>query len=198
MNGLILPSSYLYTDRVGRVQELLRPLCDGDAIHCMFVPGTRGNSKVISSLSHQGKTPDNYHDWRFPVRGAPKVWFNYFEIWNLTNNGKECRLNRAYFHLYLIDRPAQKLDQIVCVHSDPDELPLDPNDDKQNRLCLYKRGPHLHILTAGELAKCHFPLNLGQIDQVLSTIEDLTKAIADAVEIVRYEIVEMYAGSAAK
>ncbi len=198
MNGLTLPSSYLYTDRVGRVEELLRPLCDGDTIHCTFVPGTPGNSKVISSLSRQAKTPDNYRDWRFPVRAAPKVWFNYFEIWNLLNNGRDCRLYRAYLHLYLIDKSAQKLEQIVCVHSDPDEQPTDPDDDKQRRQCLYKRGPHLHIMTAGELAHCHFPLNLGHIDQVLSTIDDLTKAIADAVEIVRHEIVEIYTGSSTK
>jgi hypothetical protein len=195
MSGIILPSAYLYSERISHVQELLRPLCDGDTIHCQFVPGTSGSSKVISSKSRQAKTPDNYHDWRFPTKAAPRIWFHYYEIWNLIGVGRDCKINRAYFHLYIIDRPSQKFDQIICVHSDPDEQPADPSDEKLTRQCRYKRGPHLHVLTAGELAKCHFPLNLGHLDQVLSSIDDLTKALADAVEVVRNEIVELYINS---
>ena|SRR5271157_1171501 len=100
MERLTLPSTYLFNERVEHVQKILRPLVDGKIVHCQFVPGALGNnSQVISSQSRQGKKPDNYHDWRFPTKAAPRVWFHYSEIWTLTNLGRHCSLNRAYLHL---------------------------------------------------------------------------------------------------
>ncbi|MFI5387208.1 MAG: hypothetical protein ACHQ50_13945 [Fimbriimonadales bacterium] len=176
------------------VEEMLRPPVDGETVHCQFVPGALGNNcHVISSQSRQGKRPDDYHDWRFPIKAAPRVWFHYFEIWTRTNLGRHCSLNRAYLHLYI--KKERDLDPLLCVHSDPLEQPADPEDERLRWQCEFKRGPHLHVSTAGDLAHCHFPLNYGHLDSVLSSIEDLTKAMADAVQIVRREVVEVYAAS---
>jgi hypothetical protein len=191
MSGLIMPSSYLYSDRKDEVEELLRPLRDGEVIWCDFVTGAIKGAIVISSGSHQPRKPDNFHDWRFRTKAKPDLWAHYYEVWEQLGGGKKCRIIKSYLHIYKKNGP--NLDQIVCIHSDPHEQPSDPDDEKQRRQCLYKRGPHLHVVTAGELAKCHFPLNLGQISSVLSTIGDLTKAIADAVEIVRNEVIEIFA-----
>jgi hypothetical protein len=197
MDRLTRLSSYLYEDRVNLIQEMLRPLLDGETVHCQFVPGALGNnSRVISSQSRQAKRPENYHDWRFPIKLAPRIWFHYFEIWMLINNGRHCSLNRAYLHLYI--RNDRDLDPLLCVHSDPLEQPTDPDDEKLRWQCEFKRGPHLHVSTAGDLAHCHFPLNYGHLESVLSSIEDLTKAMADAIQVVRREVVEVYAASRQK
>lgn len=191
MPGLITSSAYLYEERIGLVQEMLRPLADGAIVHCSFAPGALGDgSQVITSQNGLAKRPDNYHDWRFPVKSAPTVWFHYFEIWRLLKSGRDCSINRAYLHLYI--KRQRELDPLLCIHSDPLEEPTNINDERLVWQCMFKKGPHLHVSTAGELAHCHFPLNYGHLDNVLSSIEDLTKAMSDAVLIVRREVVELF------
>lgn len=195
MDALTLPANYLYDERVDIVKEILRPLVDGGTVHCVFAPKALGpGTQVITSPNGQAKKPDNYHDWRFQIKSAPSVWFHYFEIWKLLDLGRHCSLNRAYLHIYV--KRERDLDQIVCIHSDPLEVPEDPDNEHLVWQCRFKRGPHLHVSTAGDLAHCHFPLNYGHLDTVLSSIDDLTKAMADAVQIVRLEVVERFTAQA--
>ena len=165
--------------RSRRVARLLRPLSSGGKVTCSSVPSPDGQGRVVGG--HDGSIAGvPYRDWYF--RSSTKdIECQYFEIWRPRLDGLSWFLDRAYFHLVFVNTSLRQRDQIICVHTDP----VDAAD--------YKRGPHLHVVNAAEpIPKCHFPLNLSDLNKVLESCESLTKAIESALKIVRIEVITAY------
>jgi hypothetical protein len=86
----------------------------------------------------------------------------------------------AYLTIVELDRSNSV--EILGIHCDPTEAGPDPQRS-------FKRGPHLHVKCAREpLPKSHFPFNYGHLDQVLRDCSALTKALKDAMCVVKNEV----------
>lgn len=105
----------------------------------------------------------------------------YHEIWT-PDAGDTWKLEKAYFSVRKMCRPLMKVQELVCIHSDPicnDKEPLGT----------YKRGPHMHFAIAqSPYSKCHVPLNLGDLQHVLASPNNLTEAMGEAIKIVINEV----------
>jgi hypothetical protein len=166
----------LFTLRLGEVNELVQPLRPASRIQCQFYRYQHGGGKVLAA--HDAERPDtDFQAWRCRTF-VNEIWCQYYELWKPFNNERHWFLDRAYFHLYKANREERKLDQFLCIHSDPncaDPAPL-------NR---FKSGPHLHILNSdAPIPDCHFPLNLGHLEAVLATRLSLTDAFRSAIEVI--------------
>jgi hypothetical protein len=186
-----MPIEYVYEDRLAVVQDFLRPLRNGGEVACAFVPGQASKGIVIATWDEYRSDRD-YTERRFRALPANGIWYNYYEIWREIDANHNCILFRAYFHVYRADEQRQLL-PFACLHSDPNEVPTDPNDAHQVRVCRYKRGPHLHVLRADEpMPSCHFPLNLGHLDAVLASAASITDAIRTGIDLIHYEMVSRW------
>ena len=110
----------------------------------------------------------------------------YYEHWRPTDQPEKLRLERAYLNIFLVNRETHRYDKLISIHSDPYE-------EKNELSYLYKRGPHLHVQKAGHpIPKCHFPLNFTELDNVLSSINNITEALKNAIKIVQDEVLIRY------
>lgn len=65
-----------------------------------------------------------------------------------------------------------------------------PMCEEPDPLGTYKRGPHLHVSVAkSPIAHSHFSFYLGQLEEVLASCDDLSRAISLALKVVRDEVV---------
>jgi len=121
-----------------------------------------------------------YRRWCFRthVKGLRAA---YFELWKPAGAGSELRLDRAYFTLMQVVGPDKPYRELLGIHCDPDDA---------SRL---KKGPHLHVAHAHDpLPHCHFPLNLGHLDSILTDIAELTYAIELALGVVAEDVLPRY------
>ncbi len=190
--SFLVPIEYVYNDRPGVVMEFLRPLRDGGEVACGFVPG-QGSKGIVYAAFDERKRGNEYTDWRFRAMPKSDIWYNYYEIWRPLEGRNECLLFRAYFHVYLAIQ-SRELVPFACLHCDPNETPLDENDEREVRTCSYKRGPHLHVLRADDpMPSSHFPLNLGHLTAVLGSAESITTAMKTSIDVIHYELVKKWA-----
>ncbi len=117
--------------------------------------------------------------------GARGVWAQYFEVWSPEDvRQKSWTLNAAYLTILELDRNNNT--EILGIHCDPTDRSNEP-------ISSFKRGPHLHVKCAREpLPKSHFPLNYGHLSDVLRDCNALTKALEDAIFIIRTEVLERF------
>lgn len=95
-------------------------------------------------------------------------------------------MERAYFSLRRIISPLAKVEEILCIHSDPLCCDAEPVGS-------YKRGPHLHVSIAqAPIPDAHFPLALGHLQHVLESCDALSQAMALAIRVVRDEVVSRF------
>jgi len=155
------------------------PACDQQLI---------GNSRLMLG-AHEGVTMrSRIREWRFatPQRDC---WANYYELWELVDSKSQryC-LNRAYLTIYRRNHtryPAEE-EELLCLHCDPYEP-----DDGTNLSVVYKRSPHLHIEAADEpIPKAHFALAIGNLTEVLASTVNLTKSLAQCIEMIRHEVLD--------
>ena len=159
-----------------RVDKQHRPACD-------FYHGPEHNCKVLAA--HDGEVGgEHYRDWMFRT-GAPAIWGQYFEIWSPEDGSQRSWTLKAAY-LTILEVGKGDCTEILGIHCDPTDGSSEPTRS-------FKRGPHLHVKCAREpLPKSHFPLNYGHLGNVMRDSAALTKAIGDAVFVVRREVLERF------
>lgn len=179
----------VFSHRPGQIGDMLSPL-KGSFVACQ--PHTRMVQRGKVLAAHDGGTsPDiDFHRWRF--RSASRdIECQYFELWRFFGDERTAYLEKAYLHLFQIDRRTRNVEKIVSVHA---ETQTDGEGDSEQ----YKHALHLHVDKAAQpIPKCHFPLTISHIDnharQVFSSVENLTSALAKTVSVIRIEVVSRYA-----
>ncbi len=74
------------------------------------------------------------------------------------------------------------------MHCDPNE----PDDSGLLKHAIYKRGPHIHVTAADQpLPHSHIALNVTQIDNVLSSFENLSAAFGSGVVMIRDQVLDV-------
>ena len=147
---------------------------------------TTTNERIIAL--HGGNPVGAYRDWRFSTVVS---WLNgnYFEQWFLTDPPRSHRLwylRRAYLHLYTLNRSEQTEREFLALHCDPNEAETESH-------WRYKRGPHLHVKCAPfPFPKAHLALNLGELDQVLSSPDSISAAMAAGITLIRERVIDLY------
>lgn len=127
--------------------------------------------------THDGSaTSSRYTDWRFATI-HPQFRALYYEMWHINN--KSLALEKAYLHLYKINVSRRDDTEYLFLHCDPNE----PAGSKHFH---YKRGPHLHIRVAEQpIPHSHIALCYLNVDDVLLSLDSLSKAMEKCTEIIR-------------
>lgn len=171
------------THRGEHVRQLLQPIAKQSG-----GPAWQPMSTVSEFIigTHDGSpTRSHYRDWRFATV-LPNYRGMYFELWRPSGaKGEEFwYLYQAYLSIYQIERSMQTETELLCLHCDPNEPDNAPH-------AIYKQGPHLHInVAANPIPHAHIALNRGHLKDVLSSVNDLTKALGLAVQMLREEILD--------
>ena len=179
---VVLDAESLHKGRLGAVQVMLRPLGRaGHPVPCRFAPHPR--MRII--CGHGGGFGKDYKTIWFPTSSAA-IQAQYHEIWYPQNGEQEWWMERAYFSLRRIVSALAKVEEILCVHSDPMCEDAEPTGS-------YKKGPHLHVIVPkSPIAKAHFPLNLGHLKYVLASCDNLSQAMSLAIQVVQDEVVNRF------
>ncbi len=183
--NVVVSHQTLFQRRIDEVQKFLRPIRRHPTLHCQFYRPQYAGGKVLAA--HDGE-PDgsDFHSWQCRTT-AKTVWFTYFELWKPTAQRENWFLDRAYMHLFRADADTRTLIQMLCVHADP-------NCEDAMPLRLLKRGPHIHVSTAeAPLPECHFALNFGHLQRVLSNSARFTRAFRDAIHMVADDVIIRFA-----
>jgi len=147
---------------------------------CDIIPGAPVFRATVIAAHEGALSHTDYRDLRFRT-SAPDIRAQYFEIWKETGGTVPWCLHQAYLNLFRLDKAEHRLEEIISIH-------CDPGDEHE-----YKKGPHLHVQRAEPpLPKCHFPLNSMELDRVLASAADLTRAIENAVQNVCREVLQRF------
>jgi len=174
------------TGRIGKVQKLLQPFRGaGPPVPCQFVNIPRQPVQVIAAAQKTSSGYD-YAQWTFPT-SVKNIFGKYYESWSWVKERERFRLERCYLSVVRLDVVSRGYQAILCVHCDPTCTEVEP-------LKSFKSGPHLHVELADDpIPKCHFPLNLGHLKQVLSSEQEITTAMRSAVRVITEEVMPRYA-----
>ena len=184
MASVTIEIDALYT-RVSQIQKLLNPLRPkGKPVACDICRHTFAGCKVISA--HQGKSSLDYYDDLNFVTFVSRIWGQYYEFWKPCDTQNKFIMNRAYLNIHIENRETNVFDKLISLH-------CDPHEEGTTLQCLYKQGPHFHVQKAEHpIPKCHFPLNLTDLDKVLSSIKEITSAMGRAIQVICDELLERY------
>lgn len=162
------------------IRRLLRPIANEKEVACSAVSIAGG--RILAA--HDGlNTARQYRDWRFRTTFRD-IQCQYFELWNAQASGREWALDRAYLHVFLIDRNTRQENELIAVHADPNNTDPDP-------LQTIRRGPHLHVKRLESwLQHAHFSLTLGYVDRAVASAAELTRVFAAAVALVGGEVID--------
>lgn len=170
--------------RGSKVSEILRPL-SGTRSGPARVSISEAGSIVIATYTGSKPAGTAYRDWRFSTY-VPSFYGMYFERWLPADvKHRAWQMDRAYLSVFRLDRFSRSEEEIVAVHCDPNEA-----DATHLR---YKQGPHLHVTVAEHpIPHSHIALSLAVLDSLLSSVDRMTEAIAQSVEMVNSQILGMY------
>jgi hypothetical protein len=166
-------------ERNNVIRQFLRPIAKRRDVGCNSV--SVGLARVIAA--HDGsQMARQYRDWRF--RSACRdIHCQYFEVWDVLKSGREWALNRAYLHVFLINRESRQEQELIAVHADPnntDALPLQA----------IRKAPHLHVTSFEPwLQHTHFSLTVGYVDRAVRSVSEFTRVFSEAVKVVRSEVI---------
>jgi hypothetical protein len=182
---LITPTEYW--NRIEIIKKLLEPLA---VDRSLFVSGESGY--VLAARDRSSKPGARYDEMRFRTK-ANNLIAMYHERWLQGFKGREefFYLDRAYLHFYLIESSSVDEKEFVLLHCDPNE----PDNAAHAK---YKQSLHLHIECSDSSCyphchvwpHAHIALNTGYLDHVLKDVKSLTKAIEEAVCMLREEVLE--------
>ena len=179
-------SNARFSHRPEDVRRILKPLRGGEEVACEFCPGSYAGGRALAA--HDGVDREhlrNPRDVQFATL-AVDIFGQYFELWTAVDNGRSMALSQASFALYVVDRTTRSNRELISVH-------CEPRDNSVVPLCTYKRGPHLHVVQAEQpLPHCHWPLNFGHLDDVCSSVEKLTQALSQTMNIICHEVLRRY------
>lgn len=188
MANIKLPSDELFTGRPAIVADVLEPLFVKPFPHCGFLRQRVGNTRILGVGPGLQLTMHPEDCWFRTFASA--IWCQYLEYWlPLDPSEAVWFLESANLHVSTRDAETLTLKKLVLIHSEPNFQGSEPAQS-------FKRSPHLHVVRGPEkepIGHCHFPLNLGHLAVVLSSVAELTKALASAVRIIRCEVVDSYA-----
>ncbi len=165
--------------RVNDLHQLFTPLRGrGPRVACKFTSsGVGGLLKIIATDDRTGAGPYSEESFR---TSADVLRCNYYELWRGSAHGVYL-LERAYFSLLEVVRQTHAYRSLLCIHTDPN----DENDLKQ--------GPHLHVSCAPDpIHHCHFPLEFGFLDAVLSDCDSLSLAMQRAIQVVSRDVLPRF------
>ena len=163
-----------------RVRSMLRPISRAQS-------GPAAASQTLGGVwilgTHDGAPSlSTYRDWRFATP-AQRHYAMYFEVWRPVDRrrfGMQC----AYLNIYQRCSNGEER-EILCLHCDPGEPPT-------ARHAAYKRGPHWHLAFAEDpVQRAHLALHVGRVDELLGDNERLHSALADAVQMIRDEVIDI-------
>lgn len=173
------------TKRGAEVRRMLSPL-SSDQGGPAWGRQTLRSEIYIGAFSKGSKSAD-IREWRFrtSVRG---FYGNYFERWiPVAGGASEYFLDRAYLSIYFVNERATPPEEEIVL------LQCDPNVAVTDNHARYKRGPHVHVSAAKHpLPHSHIALNLTHLDETVSSIDELTKAFASGVRLVREQVLALY------
>jgi len=162
------------------IRRFLRPIANQKEVACSAVAVAAG--RILAA--HDGLTmARQYRDWRFRTTFRD-IQCQYFELWNALTSGRQWVLDRAYLHVFLIDRETRQESELIAVHADPNNTDSDP-------LRTIRQGPHLHVKRLESwLKRAHFSLTVGYVDRAVASVAEFTRVVAEAVELVSCEVID--------
>lgn len=172
-------------NRTNQMSALLAPFRkNGQSVGCSICRKLYAGCKALSAHDGSGGG-DNFNTWYFRTY-AKNILAQYYELWKPGDQPGKLKLWRAYLHLVIDNRTTQNYDKLVAIH-------CDPYDDCDEPLRSYKRGPHLHVENAEQpIPNSHFPLNLMELNNILSSINNITKALELAIQVLCNEVLNRY------
>jgi hypothetical protein len=140
--------------------------------------------EIIFGLYDGSFSDIDYRDWRFDTYKKQYSGM-YFEKWCYAEESeKNWYLERAYLSLFKIEKYPPTEKEYVALHCDPFE-------PKESKHFFYKVGPHIHIIQAEQpLPHAHIPLNRCHLDEVLNSIDDLSRALEKGIEMLKEQILD--------
>ena len=174
---MFLPAHDLRKQGV-RVRTMLRPISHVSSGPAWAFQTIAGNW-ILGT--HDGSPPQGeYRAWRFATPAA-RHHAMYFEVWRPVSRNRYA-IQRAYLTIYERNTAGAEK-EILSLHCDPGEAVTAPHAQ-------YKRGPHLHLSFIGDpLKRSHLALHVGRVDEVLATSQRLHATLADAVQMIRDEVI---------
>jgi hypothetical protein len=143
-------------------------------------PRSIGREYVIGVHAGAPATSD-YRSWRFPTF-ISRVHAMYFELWRMFGRD-EAYLFRAYFSLFR-SVASNEEQELLALHCDPNEALGSPHE-------VYKRGPHLHLMTSSvPNPHAHIALNRCHLDDALGSVASFTNAYELAFEMIAHQILK--------
>ncbi len=185
MSLVTMAARELFDNRTSQVKAMLAPLKSAKPLHCEPFPGQVRGGKAF--VAHDGLSPrEDYRDYPFRLKDS-QLECTYNEVWLPVSGASRWVLVRAYLTLFVINLQLRESEQLLCVHCDPADESHEPTRS-------YKIGPHLHLAEARPpLPRCHFPLCLTNLDEVLRSPKSLTEALRKTAEVLQNEVVARFA-----
>jgi len=188
VSNIAITQSDLLTFRVRNIIDMFSHMSI-KKLKCDIIPSSKPNIKFFAITDSKYDLTDysNYREWTFRIR-KPKLLCGYNEIWKTNNIGRfanntEWYLDSANFYLHKIEDETSTRN-LLMLHSEPNNTANSPARE-------FKESPHIHIECAEHpFPKGHIPLKYGQLDIILASLEELTKAIEEAVFIVEHEFID--------
>ena len=183
MSDIVIEISQL-AKRVAAVRKLLSPL-RGRIVPCLLRPAPHryGEGQILAACQKM-ETGISFEEWQFDTL-AKNFWCQYYELWRPISQTDKRFLERIYLNILHLNSD-HDFEKVISIHCDPDEKGPEPQSS-------YKRGPHLHIQKSeSPLNRCHFPLNYSHLKMVLSSIDNVTSAFNDAIQILLHEVLSKY------
>jgi hypothetical protein len=162
------------------IRRFLRPIANEKEVACTAVAIEGG--RILAA--HDGlRTARQYRDWRFRTTFRD-IQCQYFELWSALASGRQWALDRAYLHVFLIDRDTRQENELIAVHADPNNVDADP-------LRTIRKGPHLHVKRLESwMQRAHFSLTLGYVDRAVASAAEFTRVVSEAIALVGGEVID--------
>ena len=188
----ILVSPEVFWGRIEVIKKFLEPLVIDKKN--LFVIGEPGSGYILVAKDRSSNPNARFDEMRFRTR-VNNLIAMYYERWLPVFHGKEefFYLERAYLHFYMIEESLADEKEFLLLHCDPNE------DDNANH-AKYKQNLHLHIECSDSSCyphcriwpKAHIALNPGYLNHVLEDINSLTKAIEEAIIMLKEQVLEPF------
>ncbi|MBD1869440.1 hypothetical protein H6F95_19465 [Cyanobacteria bacterium FACHB-471] len=185
----IVVSPEIFWSRIEVIKKLIEPLAFDKTL---FVGGEPGF--VLAARDRSSKPGARYDDMRFRTK-VKNLLAMYYEKWSQDFRGTEefLYLDKAYLHFYIIEPRSAEEKEFLLLH-------CDPNEPKDAAHAKYKQSLHLHIECSESSCyphcyiwpHAHIALNTGYLDHVLKDVDSLTKAIEEAVCMLKDEVLEPF------
>jgi len=146
--------------------------------------------KVVAAHDGGTRAETDFQRWRFRTVCVITLNANTSNCGGFRRTRVRPAWKRACLHVFKINRETHTSDPIVFLHAEP-------MTDGGVATSEYKKCLHLHVKNAVDpIPKSHLPLTISHIDnhveQVLSSVNNLTTVLGKAVNAIMTEVVARY------